>query len=335
MTEPEWLLKEMAEASSMAQPGLDIPQPKRMQIKSKNVRILTMAEMLDKDPKFAKNAFMKRRLRGPYAAYLSSRFHECNFIFIDKGKKAELELISDSCLAMNFLYVGEGSSLRLSNIVVSDSLNSVEMSMEENARVDAGFLKHKGAFAYYGQSTSAGTGSSVNSVCFWGGNGVGDVTSELRGAGSKALHLGLCTGGDKENIKLNSSVLHSANKTESNVVMKGVAQDSSSMSFSGHVGVESNGRGSKSSLEQHILLLDEDAKAEANPVLEIKNNDVECSHSAAVRQIEDEKLFYLQTRGLSRSMARTTLITGFLRSAINMVADKELRNMLKPPFMQD
>ncbi len=341
LKEPDWLLEERLSSFELVPKGFSfrLAEPKKLTVrKSKNVKIHTLSEIIRKDSKFAKGIFLFRQLkadRSPYAAYLNSMFRECSFMFVDKGKKAELDLLSNASLAMTFVFLGEGSSLRLSNIAVSDSLNIVEVKAEENARLDAGFLKHKGAFAYHGQAAEAGTGSIVNFASFWSGSGYGDTLSELKGIGSKALHVELSTGGDEEKIALNSGVLHSANDAASRVVMKGVAQDSSETLFNGNVGVESNGRGSKSLLEQHILLLDEGARAEARPVLEIKNNDVECSHSAAVRQIEEEKLFYLQTRGLSRRTAKTTMITGFLRSAINMVRDRELRNMFKPPFMQD
>lgn len=335
MKEPGWLEKERKDACRTACES-KVPEPKLLKKKAKNVKILSLGEMLEKDAKLAKEAFTKRLIKNnPYAACLTTNFKECSFMFVDKGKKAELELLADSSLAMNFIFVGEGATLRLFTTVVSDSLNSIEVRLEGNARLDAGFLKHKGAFAYHSQAAVAGTGASVNSASFWGGSGLGDTLTELRGAESRALHVELSAAGGREDITLNSKALHAANSTESEVVMRGVAQDSSRTFFGGSVGVESNGRGSKSSLEQQVLLLDKDAKAEAEPVLEIKNNDVECSHSAAVRQIEEEKLFYLMSRGLGKDLARTTVVTGFLRSAMKRIKDKELRNMFMPPFMRD
>lgn len=337
MKEPSWL---MDERSKTADSSIDISikQPKTLEFKkSKNVRIHRLSEMLEKDPKFAKNVFLNRKIKSgnPYADYLNSKFNECNFIFVDKGKKAELEILSDNSLSINFVFLGEGSSLRLSTIVISDSLNIIETTAGEKSRLDAGFLKHKEIFAYHAQHNRAETGSKINSACFWSGNGTGENKTELHGVESKALHIEFSTGGDNETIALDSDVSHLANDSESEVIMRGVAEDSSVINFKGNVKVETNGRGSKSSLKQEILLLDENARADAKPVLEIKNNDVECSHSAAVREIEKEKLFYLMSRGLSRNSAKTTMIIGFLRNAMNRIEDKELRNMFMPPFMQD
>jgi hypothetical protein len=336
MKEPKWLAKERGAPAEMPK-QLRIGKPKPLELQSKNVKRFTLDEMLEKDGRFAKKAFLSRRLKdgNPYAAFLGSGFEECNFLFVDKGKKAELELTCDSSLSMNFIFLGEGARLRLFTTVVSDSMNAIEVDAGEGSRLDGGLLKHKGAFAYHGQAATAGTGARINSASFWGGSGFGELLTELRGVQAEALHISLSSGGDSEDVALNSKVMHYANDSGSDVIMRGVAQDSSRTEFHGHVGVERSGRGSRSSLEQQILLLDRKARAEASPVLEILNNDVECSHSAAVRQLEDEKLFYLMSRGLGRDTAKKTMVMGFLRSAMNRIKDRELRNMFMPPFMRD
>jgi Fe-S cluster assembly scaffold protein SufB len=254
---------------------------------------------------------------------------------VDAGKKAELELRYDNSISLNFIFIAEHASLRLCNTAVSDTMNMVMARLSEGARLDAAFLKHKGAYAYHGLVSEAGTGAAVNTSSFWGGSGFGETFTALKGAGSRALHICLSSTGDSESLSLDSRVSHSSNSTESEVVMRGVAEDSSSTSFKGLVGVESNGRGSRSSLEQQILLLDEEARAETDPILEIRNNDVECSHSAAVRQLAESKLFYLMSRGISRRKAKSTMVMGFLRSAMNRIKGKELRNVFMPPFMRD
>ncbi len=340
LNEPKWLLEQRLDALELVEePERAITEPKKPEIKSStNVRIMALGDVLAKDPKFAKKAFLSRRILpaiSPYAAYLGSHFQDCNFIFVDKNKKAALELSLDSSLALTFMFIGSGSTLRIGGTAVSDCMDICEIVADENSRMDCAFLKQKGAFAYRGFSASMATGSSLCASSFWSGSGYGDSVCELRGVGSKVLNVELSAAGDSERLSLHSDFRHMANDAESEVLMRGVAQDTSHTSFDGKVVVEGNGRGAKSRLSQQVLLLDKGAKVETNPVLEIKNNDVECSHAAAVRQLEEDKLFYMQTRGLSRELAKTTAITGFLRGAINRVENKELRNMFKPPFMQE
>ncbi|MFH1261541.1 MAG: SufD family Fe-S cluster assembly protein [Candidatus Micrarchaeota archaeon] len=305
---------------------------------SKNIEIYSLEDMLKKDEKFAKKIFLQRRValdNAPEATYLNRNFHECNFMFVRKGKKAELDIIYDNSISMNFIFLEEYGSLRLSGNITSDSMNCFEIRLEENSKLDNAILKNKGCFAYHNLHTICSANSTVNSVCFWSGNGLSHATSELNGIEAKTMQTCLATCGDKEKLVLNSNAIHSANNTKSNLIMRGVAQGSSNILFNGSVIVESNGRKSLSKLSQEIMLLDSKAKAETNPVLEIKNNDVECSHSAAIRKIGEEKIFYLQTRGLSMELAKTTLVMGFLRNAINKVENRELRNMFMPSFMRD
>lgn len=319
--------------------GCPIDDAKPLRIESsKNVKAFTIEEIMKKDKGFAKGIFLFRKIKAdssPCAAFLNANYTDCRFFFVERGKKAELSLTMDRSMAMSFIFLGEGSSLRLLSRAVSDSMNHMEIKAESGARLDSGYLKHKGACSYNAQYAIAGTCGVMNSAEFWAGSGVGRNTTELAGAGSSAHHVLLSTGGNDEKLEVNSGTMHMANGTSSSLVMKGVAEGASSTVFNGKVTVEGNGRGSKSDLSQQILLLDKEAKAEANPILEIKNNHVECSHSAAIRQLEEKKLFYLMSRGLPREMAKSSMVTGFLRSAMGTVVEKELRNLFMPPFMSD
>lgn len=337
LNEPKWLLKERLDSSNLSNLDFESVSPKDVEVKkSKNVKIYSFSEMLSKDEKFTKKIFLSRTKKSnTYNSYLNGFFRQCNFLFVDKGKHAELDLCFDNSLAINFVFIGAHASLRLLGSAVSNAMNLVDITLDENARLDAGLLKHKGAFSYCEKNTNLGTNSTANFMSFLSGSGVCNTSSFLKGVNSSVLHVDLSIAGDSESVNMGSEVFHLSNATKSNVVMRGVAQDTSKTILNGKVNVETNGKGSTSSLSQHVLLLDKGAKAETNPLLEIKNNAVECSHSAAIRSLEPEKLFYLQSRGLSEQLAKTTMITGFLRSAMNMMKDKELRNMFKPPFMQE
>ncbi|MFH1394378.1 MAG: SufD family Fe-S cluster assembly protein [Candidatus Micrarchaeota archaeon] len=339
LNEPAWLLSIRQGARKLAKEPAAIPALKKPEATNpKNTRAFTLSEMLQKDAKFAKNAFASRKIvpeASPQAAYLNAYFRDCSFIFVDDNKKAELGMSLGGSLSINFIFLGNNSSLKIYGSAVSDCLDICEMTTGENSRIDCAFLKQKNAYAYRGLSATLGTRSSLCSASFWSGSGHGDTSVMLRGEGSKVLDVELSIGGNSENLSLRSDFTHSANNAESEVIMRGVAQDTSSTAYYGRVTVEGNGRGSKSELSQHVLLLDKGAKAEANPVMEIKNKDVECSHAASVRQLEEDKLFYLMSRGLPRQQAKTTMVTGFLRGAINRIEDKDLRNMFRPSFLRE
>ncbi|HID72389.1 TPA: hypothetical protein EYP38_00490 [Candidatus Micrarchaeota archaeon] len=181
LDEPKWLKEERRKALALLkeEPKVEIPALKKPEIrKSKNVRMLTLAGMLEKDSKFAKKAFISRRISpdtSAYSAYLGAYFRDCSFIFVDKGKRAELDLSLGGSLSMNFIFIGDNASLRISGSAVSNCLDICEMQAGENARIDCAFLKQKGAFAYRGLSASMGTGSSLCAASFWSGSGHGDT----------------------------------------------------------------------------------------------------------------------------------------------------------------
>jgi Fe-S cluster assembly scaffold protein SufB len=75
------------------------------------------------------------------------------------------------------------------------------------------------------------------------------------------------------------------------------------------------------------MLLNPGAHADANPELEIKNNDVQSTHAATVSPIDEEKIFYLMSRGVSREKARRMIVEGFLEAGIEKIKDENFRKI--------
>ena len=80
----------------------------------------------------------------------------------------------------------------------------------------------------------------------------------------------------------------------------------------GKIIIDENCGDSSSFLTERVLLLSDKAKAEAIPDLEIKTDDVQCSHAASISSISEEHLFYLETRGIGREKAEEMVVDGFL-----------------------
>ena len=76
--------------------------------------------------------------------------------------------------------------------------------------------------------------------------------------------------------------------------------------------INENASKSQSFLSGRSILLDKGTKSDSIPGLEIFTNDVKATHSASVAQIDDEQIFYLNTRCLSRSEAERVIVEGFL-----------------------
>ncbi len=76
--------------------------------------------------------------------------------------------------------------------------------------------------------------------------------------------------------------------------------------------IKENASKSQSFLSGRSILLSKEAKSDSIPALEIFTNDVKATHSASVAQIDEEQIFYLNTRCLSHSEAERVIVEGFL-----------------------
>jgi Fe-S cluster assembly protein SufD len=116
-----------------------------------------------------------------------------------------------------------------------------------------------------------------------------------------------------DKFSLNLAVIHRAKNTSANISLKATAGDTAHVNIRGKVLVEAEATGTNSFLEERILLLSPKATAEAVPDLEIKTNDVICSHAATVGEIDAKQIFYLSSRGLPENEAKNLIAEGFLK----------------------
>jgi len=103
------------------------------------------------------------------------------------------------------------------------------------------------------------------------------------------------------------------------IIMKGIAQESALLSFDGMVNIEQSGGGSAGYLKQETLNLSPSTTVRAVPALKIDTNDVKAGHSAAIRNLNDEDVFYFGARGIDKEMAKKLLITGFLEKELKKI----------------
>ena len=80
--------------------------------------------------------------------------------------------------------------------------------------------------------------------------------------------------------------------------------------------------------ENRNLLLSKTAHADSIPGLEIMANDVRCTHGATLGQVDREQLFYLMSRGLSRSEAERLIVRGFFQDVLDRVELEPVRDAL-------
>lgn len=144
-------------------------------------------------------------------------------------------------------------------------------------------------------------------------DGPGKYTIELAGPGAHADISGHFLLKGKDDVNIEIYVVHKAPHTTAQTTLKGVAFDQSKLRFFGRIVIEPGCPNVQSFLEERILLLSDQAKAEAVPELEILSDDVKCSHAASISRVPEEHLFYLQSRGLTPKAAEDLIVEGFLK----------------------
>jgi Fe-S cluster assembly protein SufD len=80
--------------------------------------------------------------------------------------------------------------------------------------------------------------------------------------------------------------------------------------------------------ENRNLLLSHDAHADSIPGLEIEANDVRCTHGATIGQLDKLQVFYLMSRGLSKTEAQRLIVRGFFEPVLGRIASSEVRETL-------
>ncbi|MDQ3809788.1 MAG: Fe-S cluster assembly protein SufD [Chloroflexota bacterium] len=151
----------------------------------------------------------------------------------------------------------------------------------------------------------------------------------LEGRGSQADLLGVVAIGDRQHVDFQTLQDHFGNATRSDLIIHDALRDRASANFTGLIRINKTARQTESSQEQKNILLSDRARADSDPKLEILNNDViRCTHGAAVGPVDQEMLFYLQSRGLDRAWAEQLIVEGFFRSTLEKLGDERIQEAL-------
>lgn len=154
-----------------------------------------------------------------------------------------------------------------------------------------------------------------------------DLTLEGRGARGETNALFFANG--FANVDLALSVAHRARETESTSLVRSAAADRGHGRFTGNVRIDPDAHASRASMRDDALVLSRDAYIEAVPALEIDANDVAVSHAATVGSLDEEQLFYVQSRGIARASAERMVALAFFEPVIARFPSEALREEVR------
>ncbi len=130
--------------------------------------------------------------------------------------------------------------------------------------------------------------------------------------GARGEILSVAFAGDGQHQDTGGKVIHAAPYTSSRITSKSISKGTGRASYRGLVQVLEGAHHSKCNVECDALLLDEDAKTDTYPYIEINEKEVTIGHEARVSKVSEEQLFYLQSRGLKKDEALTLIVSGFI-----------------------
>jgi Fe-S cluster assembly protein SufD len=154
------------------------------------------------------------------------------------------------------------------------------------------------------------------------------VDSILKGNGSSAELNGVYFMSDKQHVDLDTLTHHIGLSTGGDLLLKGALRDKARAVFQGMIKIDPSGQQTNSYLKNENLLLSDGARADSIPSLEIDANDVRASHGATVSRIDEEYIFYLQSRGIPRSTAVRMIVEGFFSSIFDRMSQERVREKL-------
>jgi Fe-S cluster assembly protein SufD len=166
--------------------------------------------------------------------------------------------------------------------------------------------------------TIAAADADVLTVCgvFGGQDAKLELGTVLAGAGAHSEIVGVTLIAGTQHADVHTSHRHEADRTSSRIDFKAVAADRARSTYTGLIRIEEHARHCEAYQENRNLLLSDRARADAIPELEIHNQEVSCSHGATIAPVDDDQLFYLESRGLDPSAAVGLVVGGFLENTL-------------------
>ena len=125
------------------------------------------------------------------------------------------------------------------------------------------------------------------------------------------------------------STTHAAPHCTSDQYYKGILSGRSRAVFSGKITVERGAQKTDANQKDLNLLLSHGAEVDTKPSLEIYADDVKCAHGATAGHVDEDTLFYLQSRGVDYDTAQAMLIRGFAAEILSEFKDDELHAFLE------
>ena len=250
---------------------------------------------------------------------------------------------AESCLRAVYprlgLSVGRGGAATVieSHVAMSDATH-LSAPVSEISLTDDATLKHyivqidgEGSYHFSTTRVLQEASSDYRSTSFSIGSAIGrnDVFTHLVGEYAESTLHGVYLTTNHQHQDNEISTTHTAPNCTSDQYYKGILSGRSRAVFSGKITVERGAQKTDANQKDLNLLLSHGAEVDTKPSLEIYADDVKCAHGATAGHVDEDTLFYLQSRGVDYDTAQAMLIRGFAAEILSEFEDDDLHAFLE------
>lgn len=317
---------------------------------SKGVLFMDLERAVREHPELVKPYFMKAVEQGEnrLTALHSALWNGGVFLYVPKDVQLQLPF------QVLFLAGEEGATAAPHILIVAESNSSVTYVENLIASPEAGELVVSGVtevFAKPGSKVRFASVRSLNSGMTdlsyrraivdndarveWvigemnDGNAVSDTTSLLQGNGSSSDTKVICVGSGEQKLNLTTRAVHHGKATKSEMSTRAVMRDESTAIINGITKIEKGATGANGEQTEKVMMLSPKARGDANPILLIDEDDVQAGHAASAGQVNQEQIYYLMSRGISKAEATRLIIYGFLAPVVSEIPIAKLEDQLQ------
>jgi len=246
-----------------------------------------------------------------------------NKCFISLGKNSKLNVLE--------CYKAEDSIKYFNNTIHHYSIhkNSILKKFSINENLDNSYYYHLTNVKSYSNSI-------FENFVFSSGSSFlkNEIHCDLLESFASCFINGLIFLSNELHHELKTNVNHRYEHCKSSQLVKSVLLDKSSGTYQGKIYVEKDAQKTDGYQLSKALVLSENSAFNSKPELEIYADDVKCSHGSSTGNIDQNSIFYLMSRGLSKEQANKMLVEGFLNEAIETITDLNIKSLISKLFIE-
>jgi Fe-S cluster assembly protein SufD len=207
-----------------------------------------------------------------------------------------------------------------------------ELIVGENARVDHYKIQRESGAAHHISNTQiyiqGHAAVSTFHLTLGGAITRNDIDAVLDAEGIELNMNGFYMVGGTQHVDNHTLIVHEKPHCSSHELFKGILRDQSRGVFRGKIFVQKDAQKTDAIQNSKSLLLSDDAEISAMPQLEIYADDVKCTHGATTGHLDEEAVFYLQSRGIRKEAAKGLLTYAFANDLISRIEQECVRDEL-------